>query len=136
MFRVLSADESTIRFSEIWAEIKRSADRDMLESPADICARLATGAAVAVEIEAGMAWAILEVLQYGQVRVLHIRHVAGAGLANWLDEAVNWCKRYAVEQQCTALRYHGRAGWSKLVPGSREVSREFEINLGADDGRK
>lgn len=38
-------------------------------------------------------------------------------------------EQHALEQGASAVRVTGRAGWAKLLPGYREVSRTFERDL-------
>lgn len=126
---VLTCDQAALRFGEIWPVLSRSVERDGTETAAAICAKVSTGVAVIAEVDGGRGFAVLEILQYPGRRILHISHVAGEGLDDWLEPAIEWWKRYAVEQHCDAVRYHGRKGWSRLVPGFREVARVYEFDV-------
>jgi hypothetical protein len=127
----MPCDEAALRFGDVWPVLSRSVRRDSCDSPSAICAKVCAGLAVIAEIHGGQGYALLEVMQYPVKRVLHISHVAGDNMAEWLQDGIAWWKQYAAEQGCDAVRYHGRKGWARLVPEFQEVATVYEIDLRA-----
>lgn len=74
---------------------------------------------------------VTEVCQHPRSRILNILHLAGHGMAAWMEEALDTMTRFAKDMRCDVISAEGRTGWARYAPkhGFKEARRVYEMEL-------
>ena len=60
-------------------------------------------------------YAVTSIQKYPQKKILFICYLAGEGIKEWIKELDHCMTTFAKATECTAIRWQGRMGWSKIL---------------------